>query len=291
MDRDGPARPGQPIQGDLLADGVSGDVEPDVNGAAKDVDDTEKDMDEALKDGAEAEVDQPEEARAEGGGPGEAAVPEPSVADEGPPDDPDRARLARARELVSAGRAEEAVELYRQIVSDRPRNLKAHNNLGVLYDELGQHELALEQFLAARDVDPENIEVMTNVGSALGALGRFEEAERELRKAQRLAPDAVEVRASLGILFFRRGLYAQAEAELRWVCEQDYDHGPAHFYRGEALNRLGEVDTAIEVLERAVRLQPENAKAYYTLGILFDRKYMREEAGRMYRRYRELSSR
>ena len=92
----------------------------------------------------------------------------------------------------------------------------------------------------------------------------------------------------MGILYFRRGLYQQAEVELLWVCEQDPDHGPAHFYRGEALNRLGRVDESLEMLERAALLQPQNHRAYYTMGILFDRKNLREEAAAMYRKARDL---
>ena len=57
----------------------------------------------------------------------------------------------------------------------------------------------------------------------------------------------------------------------------------------EALNRLGRFDEALQALERATVLQPQNAKAFYTLGHLYDRKHMGEEAALMYRRARELS--
>lgn len=199
-------------------------------------------------------------------------------------------QLGRARELVRDGRIEEAMELYRVIVSDHPQSLKARNNLGVLYDELGQHERALEQFEMARGLSPDNVEVLSNLGSALLGLSRFEDAERELRRAQKIDPESVEVRANLGILYHRRGLYAQADTELRWVCERDHDHGPAHFYRGEALNRLGRVDQALDVLERAMRLQPSNSKIYHMMGILFDKKHMPVEAAQMYKKMRELRS-
>ena len=202
---------------------------------------------------------------------------------------PGGAQLARGRELVAKGRIREAVDLYRQVVSDHPLSLKARNNLGVLYDEMGQHELALEQFEAARAIDPANVEVLANLGAALLWLARFEEAEQELGRALGIDPESVDVHANLGILCFRRGLYGQAETELRWVCERDRDHARAHYYLGESLNRLGRVDLAIDVLQRAVHLQPRNSKAYYTLGILFDRKHMPEEAGRMYKKARELA--
>ena len=73
------------------------------------------------------------------------------------------------------------------------------------------------------------------------------------------------------------------------MIRQDPENAAAHFYRGEALNRLGHVDEALEALERASRLQPRNARIYYLMGILYDRKHLPAEAGAMYRRARELS--
>jgi Tfp pilus assembly protein PilF len=196
-------------------------------------------------------------------------------------------RLDRAKELVENRRIDEASQLYRAILTDNPGSLGARIGLGALFEALGQHGLALEQFEAAVKLEPENVEVLNNLGSVLGALGRYEEGEGFLRRAARLAPDSADVRANLGILFFRKGLYAQAEGELRWACEQDQRHGNAFFYRGEALNRLGRFDDAMRALEQAIRLQPTNGKAFYTLGILYDRKHLPEEASIMYRKARE----
>ena len=198
-------------------------------------------------------------------------------------------QLGRAKDLVRDGRIEEAIASNRDILIQNPVDLKARNNLGVLYDELGLLELALEQFEAAELIEPENVEILNNYGSVLGEMGRYDEAEELLRRAQRFGPEDVSVRASLGILHFRRGVYVMAEAELSWVCEQNDAHGPAFYYRGEALNRLGRFDEALQSLERATVLQPQNAKAFYTLGHLYDRKLMSEEAALMYRRARELS--
>jgi tetratricopeptide (TPR) repeat protein len=198
-------------------------------------------------------------------------------------------RLGRAKDLVQDGRIAEAITLYRDILAQNSANLKARNNLGVLYDELGDLELALEQFEAAELIEPNNVELMNNYGSVLGAMGRYDEAGELLRRAQRLDPDDVAVRTSLGILHYRRGVYAMAEADLAWVCEQNDAHGPAFYYLGEALNRLGRYDDALQALERATVLQPQNAKAFYTMGHLYDRKHMGEEAALMYRKARELS--
>jgi Flp pilus assembly protein TadD len=140
-------------------------------------------------------------------------------------------------------------------------------------------------------VEGDNPAVAVRVADLLGAMGRFDEADKELRRAQRLAPDDPDVRVGVALLLFRRGLYAEADEHLRWVCERDPEHAEAQFYRGEAQNRLARVEEAIEALQEAIRLEPDNPRAYHTLGILFDRKHLPQQAARMYRRARELSGR
>ncbi|MDH3205209.1 MAG: tetratricopeptide repeat protein [Gemmatimonadota bacterium] len=198
--------------------------------------------------------------------------------------------LARARELVERGRIHEAIELYLGILTVNPSNLKAHNNLGVLLDELKQYEAALEHFVAAERLAPENVEVLANFASTLTSLARYEEAEALLRRAQRLAPDDVLARLGIGVLYFRRGLYGNAEAELGWVCARDEHNGAAYYYRGEALNRLSRFDEAVDAMERAALLIPGDPRPFYTLGHLYDRGYRPEEAAEMYRRARELQN-
>jgi Flp pilus assembly protein TadD len=166
----------------------------------------------------------------------------------------------------------------------------AHISRGVQYDKTGQHELAIDEFLAAQGLEPDNIEVLAHLTAVLGALGRFVEADRAMDKAIFLDPLSVQARVGQAILSFRKGLYSAAEEQLKGLCERNPSHGPAHFYRGEALNRLGRVDEALATMERTIQLQPWNWRAYRTLGMLFDRKDDRERASEMYRQARELNS-
>jgi tetratricopeptide (TPR) repeat protein len=197
-------------------------------------------------------------------------------------------RLSRAREAVEAGRIAEAIELYREILDENPANLKAHNNLGVLFDGLKQHEAALEHFEAAEALGRENVEVLTNYATALTSVGRFDEAERLLKRAHGLAPESIPLRLAFGVLAYRKGIYEQAELDLRWVCDHDGENGLAFYYHGEALNRLDRFDEAVQALGRATELQPHDPRAFRTLGHLHDRRHEPEEAAAMYRRAREL---
>ena len=221
-----------------------------------------------------------------GSGPEEASSPGSLHRESSHPGEP---LFEEAKREAGAGHLTEAAGLYRQVIAIDPTHVRAHNNLAVLVDQMGDHDVALEHLQAALEIDPENGEVLANLGAILAAQGSYDQAESHLRRASHLDPTRLDVRANLGLLYYRRGLYGQADQELRWVCEQDSSHTLAHFYRGEALNRLGRADEALEVLSQALRLQPERARIHHLMGILYDKKNLRQEAAEMYRKARELS--
>ncbi len=250
---------------------------------------------------AQADVSEPEAVKGDISEPDAARgdIPDPEAA---PGDVPDPAatqwdfevlqhgnRLARAFRKFREGRGREAADLYHDIVQPRETPLMAHVNRGIRHDERGRHELAIGEFLGAETLDPENVENLAHLATAYGALSRFVEADVVIERAMRLDPGNVEARVGEAILAFRKGLYNTAELQLKAICEGHPSHGPAHFYRGEALNRLGRVDEALETMERTIQLQPGNWRAYHTLGVLFDRKNDRERASEMYRHARELN--
>ena len=197
--------------------------------------------------------------------------------------------LARAFRKLREGRGRETASLYKDIVRPKETPVMVHIERGVRYDELGRHEAAIDEFLAATQLDANNVDALAHLAAACGALGRFGEADRAIDRAIRLDPVNEQVRVGEAILAFRKGLYSAAETQLKGICERNPAHGPAHFYRGEALNRLGRVDEAFEIMERTIQLQPRNWRAYHTLGMLLDRKGDLERASEMYRRARELN--
>lgn len=158
-------------------------------------------------------------------------------------------------------------------------------------EERGAYDLSLERLVILQADHPESAVVLTRLGSVLGSLGRFGEAEAALERANQMSPDDVDVRAGIGIIEFKRGLYGQAEATLQWVCDRRPDHGPAHLYRGEALNLLGRIDEALASSGRASELDPHNPRIFQTLGVIYDKRREPDEAALMYKRARELGRR
>ena len=66
--------------------------------------------------------------------------------------------LANAFRKLGEGRGREAASLYHDVVKPRPTPLMVHIERGIRHDELGRHESAIEECLAARDLDPDNVD-------------------------------------------------------------------------------------------------------------------------------------
>jgi Flp pilus assembly protein TadD len=74
------------------------------------------------------------------------------------------------------------------------------NNLGVLYQQMGNTQAALELFREAVRMQPQGAQARANLGLALAADGKFEEAERELSEAIRLDPASAPAQSGLQML-------------------------------------------------------------------------------------------
>lgn len=58
---------------------------------------------------------------------------------------------------------DEAIYRWRKALQLDPNNLMAHNNLAVAYEQMGEYELALEEYQIAYRLDPENQNVKNNL--------------------------------------------------------------------------------------------------------------------------------
>ncbi len=67
-----------------------------------------------------------------------------------------------------------------------PKYAKAHNNLGVLYEELGETAKAIESYTMASRVDPNDPDSFYNLGLAYDSLGDGENSVRNMVLAKKV---------------------------------------------------------------------------------------------------------
>lgn len=189
-----------------------------------------------------------------------------------------------------AGRAAEAIALFRQALARAPQLLEARLNLAGTLMAQGDAAGAQAQWQAVLVLDPAHgaaWHALGASGAGHGGAGR-DEAIRSLRRAAQLIPDGAEVHHDLGILLRQDDRIDEAIECQRRALSLEPGLLSAWMSLGNALLENGEIAAAAQALERAVTLSPGTAEIWFNLGNLHYRSANLDGALRCYRRSERL---
>jgi protein O-GlcNAc transferase len=174
--------------------------------------------------------------------------------------------LASGLKHHEAGRLHEAETHYRQILAQDPNHAEALHLLGVLADQVGRHDVAVELIRRSIALDPRIPEPHSNLGNVLQSLGQLDEAIKSYQRALILNPDYADAHNNLGNAFAARGETDKAIACYQRSLLLRPDSADAHHNLGIASQTKGQIDNAIASYQRAVVLRPDFADAFISLG-------------------------
>jgi Flp pilus assembly protein TadD len=160
---------------------------------------------------------------------------------------------------------EEALRLY-------PDYAKAHNNLGLAYQQMNRLQDALREHAEAARLEPGLAEAHYNLGLDAQGLGRLDEAVAHYRRALQLKPDYAQAHNNLGAALVRLGRFEEAADEFRRALRLT----PASVAARENLARLdnalgvtrarnGDMEGAVTLFVEALRLKPDFPEAQANL--------------------------
>lgn len=176
--------------------------------------------------------------------------------------------IAEGNRAEAAGKVEEACERYREAARAAPGYAKAHLNLGIGLEAIGDGDRALMAYETALAIDRAEPYANYNLGKLLYTRNEPARAERLLRQALRSRPEFPEARIVLAGVLQAHGALEGAATELEAALElRPDDFGALYRYAG-VLRHLNRLDEAQAALRRAVAIDPENADANYELAIL-----------------------
>lgn len=108
--------------------------------------------------------------------------------------------------------------------------------------------------------------------------GRLEDAERGYRQLLTLAPNHPEMLNALGGLMLQTRRSKEGIELLERALAVNANEARYHCTMGFLRIDLGQAEEATEAFERALRLQPRNADAHFGLGLVHTRRQQREAA-------------
>jgi tetratricopeptide (TPR) repeat protein len=143
---------------------------------------------------------------------------------------------------------------------------------GLLFEESGDVEKAIEQFKAALARAPDDPDLQLRVGSAYVSIGRPDDALPMLRKVLESRPRSAEAHHYVGRALMLKGSSQQAEAVryLKRAVELDPNRAEFHVYLAWAANEAtpAQLELARDEIDKALALDKLAAEAYWQKGVL-----------------------
>ncbi len=102
--------------------------------------------------------------------------------------------------MKSAGKLDQAVEIFEKIVEDYPDYPQGWHNLGATYYSMKKYEKAEEAFSNYLKLEPRDAGGYLYLGHTLFSQGKLKKARLQIKKALDLNPNLEEARKNLTLL-------------------------------------------------------------------------------------------
>ncbi|RME25123.1 MAG: tetratricopeptide repeat protein, partial [Deltaproteobacteria bacterium] len=186
------------------------------------------------------------------------------------PDDPDLV-VGQIGVLRKQGRTEEAIALARQALGQNANNIGAYNNLGLVYLDQGNVDLAnfiYQKALNSIEGADSNAYLHCNLGRVYKAMDKEYLAQQEFDRALQLDPELVAAMLFLGDARLDNHDWEGAAELLERARDLEPDNPAILVNLGIAYRGLGRFEEAAALYKRALELDPGNPDPYLNLAVL-----------------------
>jgi cytochrome c-type biogenesis protein CcmH/NrfG len=185
-----------------------------------------------------------------------------------------KAAFAEGAALSTAGKHDEAVAKFNQVLVDVPKCTECYINIGATYAQKKDYAQAEAAYKKALELDPNSVESYFGLAAIYNDQQKFKEAQAMSAEASKRsgtaagaggAPNA-DTLFNQGVIAWNAGDYAKAEEHFAAVVAANPDHGEAHFMLGLRNLNNNKLPEAAKEFETYLKLAPTgpNAKAAQT---------------------------
>jgi tetratricopeptide (TPR) repeat protein len=171
-----------------------------------------------------------------------------------------------AIDAMRAGRDEEAITKFNEIVAKIPTCSDCFYNLGVAYTKRSQYAEAEAAFQKAIELAPSNADAYTGLANVYNAQKKFDQAAQASAKAAELSAAGggggnAESAYNQGVIMWNAGKYAEAKTQFEAAVKADPAMAMAHYQLGMANLNLGQIPEARAAFEGYLKADPSGPKA------------------------------
>jgi len=177
-----------------------------------------------------------------------------------------QALAGAAVDAMKAGRHDEAIAKFTEVVGKIPNCVDCYYNIGVAHAAKQQYTEAEVAFKKAIELKPDSGEAYTGLANIYNAQKKFDLAAEASANASKYSGAAgggagAEASYNQGVIFFNSGKFAEARAQFEAATKADPTMGMAHYQLGMTSLNLGQIPEAVAALEAYLKVDPNGPKA------------------------------
>ncbi len=151
-----------------------------------------------------------------------------------------------------------AIQAYQKVIELDPTYVEAYNNMGIVYQMLGNADRAFGAYQKATEINPRYEKGYNNLGILLLLKGRYEEALGSFQKALAVNPDNIEAHINLGILYKKKGQWEKAIESYQKALAIDPLHRETHYNIALLYEQLENLELAISHYQQFIQLSSKS---------------------------------
>ncbi len=171
-----------------------------------------------------------------------------------------------AREALSHGDAQTAIQYARRALVLRPRSHALLADLGLAYLQTGRLDQARQALEQAVGLAPNQWDYHNDLGLLLVKQGQAKQAEHELRQAIELRPDLLQPRQHLAEFYSQQGRAAEAASQFEEIARRFPKSLIGELGQVLLLSRQGKHEEAVQLASFLAIGNPENWLVQLALG-------------------------
>lgn len=172
-----------------------------------------------------------------------------------------KALVDRERTVLISKSLDRFLVTYRSLLHNKPDDINARMQIGIIYGRNGLHDLASKEFDRVLQVSPQNSAAHNNRGNLYYIKGDYDRALEAYREAEAIDPKDGGIKVNLALVYYKLGNLDEAIAKHGEAVALDeniakkYEAGGLQPYwkgdQSEDSDYIKEVDTFLDAMELA----------------------------------------
>ncbi len=193
-------------------------------------------------------------------------------------------RLSKARSLFNREKYNDALDLLRPLIPKNPTNAELLMLTGQTFMSLGQYDSAHYYAKQYTALYPAHLEGYRLLYQASGPIKNYDDQIWAVSQLGYLEHNRRKYHLEIAELNFLRGEYSMAIRTCNQIFEYDPDNTTAMFIMANSLASVGQIDSAITILQTLDRKNPDQVEIISNLASFWVSKQDYDRAGIQFQR-------